>query len=195
MPRRWRRPHRDTCRAARGQRAVGPLRRSDRHRRPEPGGAGGRGPFAHRPERRRQDDRLQRDHGVSRAERGRDRLPRHAPERAEAEPDRRAGAGAHLPEDERLRRAQRAGERPDRPAPALDSRQPLAILLGLPSVAREGARARGAGARASSSSSASQRARASWAARFPTATSACSKSRSRSPRGRSSCCWTSRCPA
>ena len=99
--------------------ALDPLRRAGRGRRRELRGARRRGPLAHRPERRGEDHGVQRHHRLPRAERGRDPVPRDAPERPEAEPHRRARAGAHLPEDERLRRAQRARERPDRAAPAL----------------------------------------------------------------------------
>ena len=51
--------------------------------------------------------------------RRRDRLPRRATERSEAQRDRRAGRGAHVPEDQRVRRPDRAREHADRPAPAL----------------------------------------------------------------------------
>ena len=44
--------------------------------------------------------------------------------------------GAHLPEDQRVHGPDRLRQRADRPAPAL-RQKPLAILLGLPSVARE----------------------------------------------------------
>ena len=75
------------------------------------------------------------------------------------------------------------------------TQQPLAILLGLPSVAREEKRL-AAEAREILAFVGLERARGRAGQRAcPTASSACSKSRSRSPRSRSCCCWTSRCPA
>ena len=119
---------------------------------------------------------------------------RPQPERPEAAPDRRAGPGAHLPEDQRLRRPQRARQRPDRPAPARPGRRRSRSCSACRTWRAKSAscgRRRGG----SSSSSAWLHGRASWRARCPTASSGCSKSRSRSPRSRSCCCSTSRYPA
>ena len=79
----------------------------------------------------------------------------------------------------------------------LRSRQrPLAILLGLPSVAREEKElVRRGAARSCAFVGLEPRARRSWPPRCPTASCGCSRWRSRWPRGRSCCCSTSRCPA
>ena len=147
-----------------------------------------------RPERRGQDHGVQRDHRLSRADRGRDPVPRRAPERPEAQPGRRARPRAHLPEDERVRRAERPGEHPHRTALALEAA--AARDHARPALGRaRGARPRGRGAQ-DPGVRGLERARAgARRTPCPTASSACSRSRWRSPRGRSCSCSTSRCRA
>jgi branched-chain amino acid transport system permease protein len=91
---------------------------SDRHFGHEFRGRRRRGRRPDRPERRRQDDGLQRDHRLPPPDPGRDPVPWQKAERPAAARGRRGRARAHLPEDQRVRRQYRVRQHPDRIAPS-----------------------------------------------------------------------------
>ena len=110
------RDERNSDRGALGRSIVDPLRRRDRRREHDLRRSGRRDALADWSERRRQDFSFQRHHRLSASRRRRHRLSRRAPQRPQAKPHRRARRRAHLPEDQRFRRAVGARQHSHRPA-------------------------------------------------------------------------------
>ena len=182
-------------RRAHGRRADDPLRRAHRRRRRLLRGARGRGALADRPQRRRQDHRLQRHHRLHRARRrARSAIAAHGSP---------ASSPTRLPRSAWCARSRRPACSPARPCTTTcrsactcargSGRSPSS--LGLPSVAREEARAGARSRRDPGLLSGWRRADTTSPPRCPTASCACSRLPSRWRRGRSCCCSTSRCPA
>ena len=106
------RPHRRAPRGTpRGRQRHAALRRRGGARRGRLHALRGRDPRPDRPQRRRQDDLLQRDDRRLHADAGRDPLRRRADRRAQAAPDHPARHRPHVPEHPALPRDDGAGER------------------------------------------------------------------------------------
>ena len=171
-----------------------PLRRADRRRRHRLRGEERRGALPHRPQRRGQDHGVQCHHRLHRAGGRRDPLSRHAPQRPRAPCHCGARRGAHVPEDQRVHRPDRARQRGHRSAPALQASDRSPSCSGCPPwrARRKSWRARWP---RSCASSGWRRGRRKSPPRCPTASCGCWRWLWRWRRGRSSCCSTSRCPA
>ena len=170
------------------------LRRPRRHRRSELHGREGRDRRAHRLERRRQDDGLQRHHRLSAADGGDRPVSGEADQRSEASPGRVPRARADVSAHERVSEQHRARERPDRPA----SQRPIDVLwdtlLAWPGVAAA-ERAMTERAWEILNLVGIERRASELAARFRTETSACSAWPSRWPPTLRCCCSMSPYPA